>query len=58
MTVKKLIELFPKYEKEIEKLSGELACGCSSCVWGVLKSKHNELNDGFIPERFLNSCWG
>lgn len=40
ISCKTLKDLFPQHKEEIEKLSMEMACGCSACVLGVLRSKY------------------
>lgn len=57
MTITKLIELFPQYEKEMRKLSDSMACGCSLCVWGAMKSHYPELSDSLLPDDDRYSLW-
>lgn len=43
MTTTRLKKMFPNYAEEIERLSRSSTCGCSGCVWNVLKQKHPQL---------------
>ena len=53
-----LKQLFPKYAKEIDAISGGYAtCGCSVCTLRILKNKYPK--ETFeIPKKYELVAWG
>jgi len=49
MTKDRLKEIFPEHAEEIDKIERSTACGCSGCIWMILKGKYPDLT---IPEDY------
>ena len=58
MSNDKLKELFPDHADEIDEISSRLACGCSGCVWNVLKKKYSLELPVEYRYPYIEMAWG